>query len=329
MTIETFGKTASGEDVEVITLAGGGLTVKLLTLGALVHDIRMDGIAHPLVLGMNSVAEYEAHARHFGVLAGRFANRIGGGRFRLDGIDYQLDRNENGVTHLHGGSAGFSDEVWEIVDADEDWATLTLISPRGAAGYPGRVEVIVVYRLNPGGVLDLDIVATSDAPTLMNVTTHSYFNLDGTDTIDGHRLEIAAESYTPVDDKMVPTGEVAPVAGTPYDFRQARALAGTRLDTNFCLADARRKDPQFAAKVTAGELAMSVMTTEPGLQVYTGEGVGPPVPGLDGRRYGPRGGLCLEPQVWPDAPNHEGFPSAVLRPGSVYRHITQYVFEKV
>ena len=278
---------------------------------------------------MNSPADYQAHARHFGVIAGRFANRIGGGRFNLDGTTYQLDCNENGVTHLHGGNAGFSDQIWEIVEAGDDWATLSLVSQDGAAGYPGEVEVACTYRLKPGGVLELDLTATTDAPTLVNLTTHGYFNLDGADIVDGHRLEVVADGYTPVDDKMVPTGEVAPVAGTPFDFRSAREVAGTSLDTNFCLADKRRDAPQFAARVTAGGLAMSVMTTEPGLQVYTGEGVGPPVPGLDGRRYGPRGGLCLEPQVWPDAPNHDGFPSAVLRPGSVYRHTTQYVFDKL
>jgi aldose 1-epimerase len=200
-------------------------------------------------------------------------------------------------------------------------------------GFPGNLEILQTFRLLEGGVLDITMRATTDAPTLCNLAHHSYFNLGMEETVDGHTLRVDAATYLPVDPELIPTGEPAPVAGTRFDFRTASPLgpasAKGLIDHNFCLSDDRVAiHPVAELCCPETGVAMEVRTTEPGLQVYCGAALDVPVPGLDGRRMGPRSGIALEPQVWPDAPHHPAFPQAVLRPGETYRQNTQFIFRK-
>jgi aldose 1-epimerase len=217
--------------------------------------------------------------------------------------------------------------VWGVEDLGSDFVVLGYQSADGEEGFPGRVEARCVYRLDEFGELRLELSASCDASTLVNLAPHGYFNLDGRDAIDRHSLQIAADAYTPVDEYLVPTGAVALVRGSRFDFRRPRMLGGAAYDCNFCLASAPRSAPVFAARLSAGDLAMSIETTEPGLQLYTGDKLDLGVPGLGGRHYRSRAGLCLEPQRWPDAPHHRHFPSILLRPGHSYRQETIYRFE--
>lgn len=336
--IDRFGTTATGVSVQRIRIAGGGLTAWVMTWGAAVQDLRLDDHAPPLVLGFDDFAAYPAHSPYFGAIAGRCANRIAEGRFTLDGKSYQLDRNFLGRHHLHGGAQGFGKRVWTLADHGADFVTLEIVSADGEMGYPGRLTARCTYRLT-GNALAVTLEAETDAPTLCNLAQHSYFNLDdgGAGPVLDHRLQVAAEGYLPVDDGLIPSGEIRQVAGTDHDFRDPRPIrrrdtaaadgAQVIYDHNFCLSP-ERVALRTVASVTAARsgLRMEVATTEPGLQFYAGHKVSPGVPGLDGIRYAPWSGFCLEAQVWPDAPNHSGFPSAVLRPGARYHQQTEYRF---
>ncbi|MBZ8134960.1 aldose epimerase family protein [Afifella sp. IM 167] len=334
---EIFGTTEEGEEVRRIAISGGGLTAHILTWGAVIQDLRLAGHAPPLVLGFESFADYPAHSPHFGALAGPTANRIADARFAIDGTAYQLDRNFLGRHNLHGGSAAFGKRNWQVADAGADFVTLVVVSPDGEAGYPGRLETFCTYRLAADGALRVELRATTDRPTLCNLAQHSYFNLDdgGATPILDHRLEIEAGTFLPVTDELIPTGKILPVAGTVLDFRKARPIrceeGGEQViyDHNFCLAEARGPLRRVATVTAARSgLRLDVATTEPGIQFYAGHKVKPPVPGLEGIRYAPWSGLCLEPQIWPDAINHEGFPSPILRPGETYDQISEFRFAR-
>jgi len=330
---EIFGHLDDGEAVERITIAGGGLTARVLTWGAVIQDLRLDGHGAPLVLGFETLSAYLAHSPYFGATPGRCANRIDAGRFVLDGTEYQLECNERGVTHLHGGSDGIGGRNWRIADRGTDFVTLTIVDPAGRAGYPGNCTITCTYRLSGEGVLSAVYEATTDAPTPVNLCQHSYFILDDEADALGHEIRLAAEYYLPVDADLIPTGEVRPVAGTPFDLthwtplrRQVEA-GGIAFDHNFCLSPARAaKRPVAEVRSTRSGIVLGVRTTEPGVQLYTGSKVNPPVPGLEGRRYGAFAGFCLETQIWPDAVNHAHFPDAILRPGETLRQETDYVF---
>lgn len=330
--IKEFGVLPDGTAVQEITLRKGALETSILTLGAIIRDLKVDG--QTVVLGFEDLQSYLDHSPYFGVIAGRCANRIAGGRLAIDGTDYQLDLNENGRHHLHGGSGGFSHRVWEIEQHDKASVLLKLVSEDGDMGYPGRVEALVRYTLTGTGALRLKITATTDRTTPVNLTQHAYFNLDGSDSILDHTLEIAAESYLPVDEDLIPTGEIRKVAWTPYDFREGRRLRrkpgeeAVVYDHNFCLADAPRETVEFAAALEdgAGERRMEVWTSEPGLQLFDAPRMAIPVPGLAGKRYGPHAGLCLEAQRWPDSVHHDGFTRVLLQPSETYSHVTEFRF---
>ncbi|GGB57448.1 aldose 1-epimerase [Roseibium aquae] len=327
--ITDFGSLPDGRAVQEITLKKGGLEAGILTYGAAVRDLRFNG--HRTVLGFDQLDGYLVTPTFFGAIVGRCANRIAHGRFELDGRVVELGVNEPTGHHLHGGTGGFSQRLWTLEQHDKSSVLLKLVSKDGEEGYPGQVDVLVRYSLTGAGALRVKMTATTDRPTAVNLSTHCYFNLSGEETISNHRLEIAADSYLPVDGDKIPTGEIRKVAWTPFDFQDGRPIAaggGPDYDHNYCLAGEPRDTPEFAAALEdpAGDCRMEVWTTEPGLQFYDGAGIHCPVPGLDGRSYGPKAGLCLEPQRWPDAPNRPSFPSAILRPGETYTHLTEYRF---
>lgn len=332
---EIFGHLPSGEPVYRVTLKGGGLTAKILSWGAVIQDLRLEGHVPPLVLGFEDFDSYPAHSSYFGATPGRNANRIGGGRFTLDGKAYQLELNEKGVTHLHGGSDNIAKRNWTVVEQAVDSVTLRITDPEGRAGYPGNCTITCTYTLKPRGTLSVVYESEADAPTLANVCQHSYFNLDGGVDALGHDIMIAADHYLPTDERLIPTGELRAVAGTVFDLRQMTSMRrqmegeGIAFDHNFCLSSERmeKRSVALAHSINSG-VSVEVLTTEPGLQLYTGSKLNVPVPGLEGRSYGPFAGFCLETQVWPDAINHEGFPNAVLRPGETLRQETDYVFER-
>jgi aldose 1-epimerase len=333
---ELFGTTPQGEPVQRFTIRGGGLTAKIINWATAVQDLRLDGHDAPLVLGFEQFADYPPFSPYFGATAGRYANRIGGGRFTISGKHYQADTNFLGKHTLHGGTKGYGKRVWDVSLHGEDFVTLALHSPDGDMGFPGAIDVSCTYRLKIPGTLSIEFTATSDEPTLCNLAHHSYFNLDdgGSGDILDHRLMINASAYLPVDDELIPTGVVQPVAATPFDFRQARPIrwqeGGEQIvyDHNFCLASARGPLRQAVwAQGARSGVEMEVWTTEPGVQFYAGHKVAREQEGLEGRLYQPHAGFCLEPQVWPDSPNHQHFPQAVLWPGEIYRQTTEYRFK--
>ncbi len=332
---EVFGTTQAGEPVRRFVIRGGGLSANIIGLGAIIQDLRLAGHDAPLVLGYDRFESYETDRAFFGAVAGRYANRIRDGRFTIAGQRYQTERNFLGKHTLHGGSEGFSNRPWTVSLHGRDFVTLTLHDPDGTMGFPGALDVTCTYRLKIPGTLSMELTATCEEPTLCNLAQHSYFNLDdgGTGDILDHRLMLNAGAYTPVDGEMIPTGVVKPVDGTPFDFRQARPLRmeteGEQLpyDVNFCLASARGPLHQVAwAQGANSGVEMEVWTTEPGLQLYTGQYVVPTSGGLDGRRYKAFSGFCLEAQTWPDAPNRPYFPQATLWPGQIYHQVTEYRF---
>ena len=330
-----FGKLDDGSEIEEITLGDGDLKASIISWGAVIRDLRYRGETR--VLGFDRLDHYLTASPYFGCIAGRYANRIADGRFTLDGKSYQLDLNEGGRTHLHGGAKGFAKLPWQVMEASGDSVLLRLISPDGDQGYPGTVTATCRYRIENGDTLSLTLEARTDRPTIINLAAHSYFNLDGTADTLSHELEIAAAHYTPVDARLIPTGELRGVAGTPFDFLSARpvrletATGRQAYDHNFVIAREASPTPRPVATLTGpkSRTRMEVLSTEPGVQFYDGATLAVNAPGLEGRTYGANAGLCLEPQRFPDTPNHPEFGSAALRPGETYRQVTVYRFSTI
>lgn len=334
-----------GEPVYEVTLrSDNGTEAKVITWSAAIRDliVHAGGNTQRVVLGLDTLEDYVRHSPYFGAIAGRYANRIAHGRFRLGEKTYQLSRNWKGEHSLHGGARGFGKRPWQLAGHDASSVTLTLFSPDGDEGYPGNLTATCTYRL-VGSTLRVELGAVADAETPVNLAQHSHFNLDQTPSILDHTLQLAADFYTPTDADLIPTGEIRAVAGTPYDFREPRPLRMTdpasggsfHYDINFVLRRDRLvpsgvEDMSLAHAGTfaspASGVSLEVWTNQPGLQVYDGWMTNVAVAGLDGVRYGANAGLCLEPQVFPDSPNRPHFPDAVLRPGRTYRQITEYRF---
>lgn len=335
MQVTTFGSVDGVEIQEIVIGAASGATASILTWGAVVRDLRVPASSglQRVVLGLNSIEDYRQYSPHFGAVPGRFANRIAAGRFSLDGKSYQLPLNEKGRNTLHGGPHGFSKRPWTLKSVAPDAVTLGLDSPDGDSGFPGNLAVTCAYALLEPGTLSVTLSATTDAPTIVNLAQHSYFNLDGSADILDHEVEIASGFITSVDSELIPTGEITSVVGTPYDFRTSRTVrheSGTGYDNNFVIAPVPDRDTGLAHAVTARSrkngLRLEVHTDQPGVQFYDAKKLNCPVPGLGGVHYSPHAGMCFEAQNFPDAPNHRHFPSAVLRPGGVYRQHTEYRF---
>jgi aldose 1-epimerase len=350
ITSEPFG-TADGEDVELYTLTNAnGMEVKIMTYGGIVQSIRVpdrDGEFANVALGYDNLDDYVENNPYFGCITGRYANRIAEGRFELEGETYELAINNEPNT-LHGGDKGFDKYVWaaeEVEDGDGVGLRLSRTSPDGEEGYPGTLEVEVTYTLTDADELRIDYLATTDAPTIVNLTNHSYFNLagEGSGTIYGHELQLNASNYTPTDDTAIPTGEIAPVADTPFDFTSPVAIGdrirdgsaeqivvGRGYDHNWVID---RDDPEDGELISAGTLTdpgsgrvMEVLTTEPGIQFYSGNFLDGTIYGTSGNAYRQGDGLALETQHYPDSPNQPDFPSTELRPGEEYTTTTIYAF---
>lgn len=337
--IYPFGKLSDGTEIEEICLSAHGQFARILTWGAVLRDLTVTVGAvenRRVVLGLNRIEDYLSHSPYFGAIAGRCANRTAGGRFDLDGQTFQLTKNQNGLHHLHGGAAGFGKRVWTRLDHSASHVTLQRVSAEGEEGYPGEVTAQCTYaleRTEDHVDFAITLTATTSAPTLVNLAHHSYFNLDASPDIRNHSLKIEASAYLPTDAQVIPTGEIRPVAGSDFDFRTMRPINPTAdpqaptYDHNFVIANERRDSPRQIARLQGGQgLAMDVLSTEPGLQFYDGSRVNVAVAGLTGHPYGAFSGVCLEPQVWPDAQNNKAFPSAVLRPDETYRQQTLYRF---
>lgn len=340
---EVFGHTADGQAVTRHILSRGGLRVGIIDLGAVVTAIEVPDRAGRLanvVLGLDTLSGYETVSPSFGAIVGRYANRIAGGRFSLDGHTYQLPVNE-GPNTLHGGPKNFGTRLWRVEGSDATRLALARRSPDGEEGFPGNLDVRVTYSLPANGVLRLDYAAVTDRPTILNLTNHSYFNLagEGAGSVLGHSVQIEADAFAPTDATQIPTGEIRPVAGTPFDFRAPHPLEARIRTGEPQLAYAKGYDHTFALRGPAGTLRpaatcidpgsgrrLDVWTTQPALQLYSGNNLDGTLIGPSGRIYRSGDGVCFETQNFPDAPNHPNFPSAVLRPGETFAAATEFRF---
>jgi len=342
-----FGSLPDGQGVDLITLRNGnGIEITVLTYGGIIMTLRAPdktGQIDDIVLGHSTLEGYLKSSPYFGCIIGRYGNRIAKGKFTLDGKAYTLATN-NETNHLHGGNKGWDKAVWKaetFQDGNGVGVRLSHTSPDGDEGYPGTVNALVTYTLTDQNKLIVDYDATTDKPTVINLTQHSYFNLAGTKANDilGHELMLNADSYTPVDATLIPTGEIAPVAGTPFDFRTATKIGerinqdneqlkrGKGYDHNFVLNRAGN-GMSLAARVTEPTTGrtLEISTTEPGIQFYSGNFLDGTITGKGARTYPLRSGFCLETQHYPDSPNHANFPSTVLRPGEKYKTQTIFTF---
>lgn len=345
---EAAGTTKSGGQIEAFTLSNGrGVSARILTYGATLQSLKgpdRNGKIADVMLGYDDATTYESHPNYFGVTVGRYANRIAGGKFTLDGTGYSLPLNDK-VNSLHGGGAGFDKKLWRVVSATSGpvaKVVLALTSPDGEAGYPGKLDVTVTYSLDEQNALTIDFGAATDKPTIVNMTNHAIFNLAGEGAPAGttnHLLTIPARAYTPVDARLIPTGELRPVEGTVFDFRKPRLVAegirdghdqqirfGQGYDHNFALDKGLTAQPGLAARLEDPQSGrvLEVLSTEPGVQFYTGNFLDGAFPGKGGHLYRMGDGIALEPQKFPDAPNHPAFVSARVDPGKPYHHVMIY-----
>src|ERR1035438_1515976 len=338
---QAFGHAPDGTSVDLYSLLEGKIAVRIMTYGGIVVSLRTpdrNGKVEDVVLGCDSVEKYVANPAYFGAIIGRYANRIAHGSFQLDGHTYSIPKND-GDNALHGGIRGFDKVVWaarEIPDGVE----LTYVSKDGEQGFPGTLSTIVRYTLS-GGALRIEYSATTDKDTVLNLTNHSYFNLKGQGNGDvlEHVLKIDASRITPVDATLIPTGELKPVEGTAFDFRTPHVL-GERIDAdNPQLRLGHGYDHNFVLDHAPGQLAeaaevyepttgriLRVLTTEPGVQLYTGNFLDGSITGKQGRVYKPRFAFCLETQHFPDSPNHPSFPTTELKPGQKFHSVTVFQF---
>jgi len=341
---QPFGVTGDGQPVTLYTLSSpSGVTVSVMNYGGIIQSIRTPdrgGQVGEITLGFDSLNEYLAPHPFFGALVGRFANRIGNARFALDGAEISLARN-NGANHLHGGVSGFDKKVWQsepFTQGDSCGVRLAYTSWDGEENYPGTLAVQVIYTLS-GDSLRIDYAAVTDKPTILNLTNHAYFNLAGQGNILGHQMQIHADFFTPINRRLITTGEIRPVDGTPLDLRQPTSI-GTSIDVdNRQIRMGGGYDHNFVVRGTPGALrpaakvtepttgrALEVETTQPGVQFYSGNMMPEAMPGKAGLIYPRRGGFCLETQHYPDSPNKPQFPSPVLRPGERYKQTTVFRF---
>lgn len=344
---ELFGRLPDGTKVYRWTLANGGTRMKVLSYGGIVQCLQTpDRHGRPanVCLGFDNLDDYLGATAFFGALIGRYGNRIAGGRFTLDGTVHRLSVND-GENSLHGGARGFDKRVWDVepfTDASGVGLVLRYVSEDGEMGYPGTLRVKVTYTLTARGDWRIDYAAATDRATVVNLTHHAYYNLagEGSGTVLGHELTLAAGRYTPTDTTLIPTGELASVAGTPFDFRRTKTIGedirdahpqlvtAKGFDHNWVLDKGLTRTPEHCATLRdpGSGRTMRIATTEPGVQFYSGNFLDGTLAGPSGRTCRQSDGLCLETQHFPDSPNQPSFPSTVLRPGEVYRSATVHSF---
>ena len=348
ITKQSYGTTADGKAVEEYTLTNAnGMEVKIITYGGIITAIKVpdrNGEMANVALGFNNLKDYETKNPYFGTITGRYANRIAKGKFTLDGKEYTLATN-NGPNSLHGGIKGFDKVVWtpkEVTGPDGVGLELSYLSKDGEEGYPGNLDVKVLYTLTDKNEIKMDYTATTDKPTVVNLTNHTYWNLmgEGMGTIYDHLMMINADNYTPDDPNLIPTGELAPVAGTVWDFRVPKTIGpgqrsndpqiviGRGYDHNWVL---NRPSPDDKSLILASRVyeptsgrVLEVWTTEPGIQFYAGNFLDGTLYGTSGHSYRQSDGLALETQHYPDSPNHANFPTTVLKPGETYKTTTVF-----
>jgi len=348
ITKEAYGKTADGKVVDLYTLTNAnGLVAKVTNFGAIVTELWVpdrNGNLGDVVQGYDNLEGYIQDKAYFGAIVGRIGNRTADGRFTLDGVEYTLVKNERGVNHLHGGNVGFNKVVWdasEVRTADAVGVKMSYLSKDGEEGYPGNLTCTVTLSLTNDDALKIGYEVTTDKPTVHNVTHHGYFNLggEGSGDILSHEIMIDAASITPVDENLIPTGELMPVAGTPFDFNKSTAIGARINEENEQLKFGLGYDHNYVLNNYDGGLrnvcvlydpesgrVMETHTTEPGLQFYSGNFLDGTIVGKGGKAYEHRYALCLETDHFPDSANHPQFPSIVLRPGDVYKSTTIYKF---
>ncbi|MFE3030692.1 aldose epimerase family protein [Streptomyces canus] len=346
-TKKLFGKLADGTKVHIWSLANGGTRLKVLSWGGVVQSLEIpDRRGHyaNVSAGFDNIEDYVAKTPYFGALIGRYGNRIAKGQFTLDGKSYQLSVND-GVNSLHGGTQGFDKRVWDVepfTKGSDVGLHLYYTSVDGEMGYPGTLKVKVTYTLTHHGDWRIDYHATTDKATVVNLTNHVYWNLggEGTGTIEDHELRIAASRYTPTDSGLIPTGELAKVGGTPFDFRKGKPVGrdiraghpqqvlAKGYDHNWVLDKGITAKPEHVATLRdpSSGRTLRISTVEPGLQFYSGNFLDGTLTGTGGHTYRQGDALCLETQHFPDSPNHPSFPSTVLRPGQTYRSTTIHSF---
>lgn len=341
---QDFGKIADGTPVDLYTLSNAtGMKVSIMTYGGIITRLEVPdkaGKSGDVVLGFDSLDGYLKTHPYFGALIGRYGNRIAKGRFKLNGVEYKLATNNNNLNHLHGGVKGFDKAVWKANAIDARTLELTHTSPDGDEGYPGTLNVKVVYTLaENSNEFRIDYTATTDKDTVTNLTNHTYFNLAGSGDNLGHLVTLTADRFTPVDAGLIPTGELKPVKGTPFDFTSPHAI-GERINQNDPqLKAGQGYDHNFVLNNSTGTLALAarveeptsgrvleVSTTQPGVQFYTGNFLDGSLTGKGGVKIGHRAGFCLETQHFPDSPNQPKFPTTVLKPGETMRSTTVWKF---
>ena len=341
-----FGHTLDGEPVDLHTLRGtGGIEARITNFGGIIVSIKppdREGRLDDVLLGFDQLQGYQTMSPYFGAIVGRVCNRIAKAAFSLDGVSYTLAAN-NGPNSLHGGRKGFDKMVWEVKPQTEpSSSTLEMhyLSKDGEEGYPGNLQVKAVYSMTNDNGLRLDLTGTTDKTTVVNLTQHPYFNLAGQGDVLGHSVQIDADKFTPVDSALIPTGELRSVSGTPFDFRQPTAIGARMEQEDEQLGLGHGYDHNYVLNHPSGRLdvvarvsepgsgrVLEVLTTEPGLQFYTGNHLNN-LKGKGGKNYAKRSGFCLEAQHFPDSPNHPEFPSVVLRPGEVYRNTIIFRFPR-
>lgn len=344
MTSSVFGKLPDNREVLQYTLTNrAGMSAQVINYGATITSLRVpdrSGKMDDVVLGYDSVQGYMDGTSYFGAIVGRYGNRIGKGQFQLDGKQYQVTVND-GENHLHGGKIGFNKVLWQSKLLSPSSVELQYVSKDGEEGYPGAVTLKVTYTLTDKNELRIDYEGTTDKPTILNPTQHSYFNLSGsfTNTILDHVLTIEADRFTPVDKGLIPTGQLAEIANTPFDFRAPTAIGARINDPVEQMALGKGYDHNWVLRGDAGQLRkavelyepksgrlMTMFTDQPGVQFYSGNFLDGAAHGKNGVAYQHRTGLCLEAQAYPDTPNKPQFPSVTLKPGQVYRQTTVYQF---
>ncbi len=342
---EDFSKTIDNKQVKLYTLVGtNGIGIKVTNFGARVVALCVpdaEGKPVDVVLGYNTLDEYINNPESYlGAAIGRYGNRIGGAKFSLDSTEYQLSVN-NGANHLHGGAKGFFDVVWDAEQVSDSKIIFKYLSPDGDQGYPGNLNVTMTYELTADNALKIEYEATTDKPTVCNLTHHSYFNLsgEGAETINDHVLMIKANSFTPVDSTLIPTGEIDEVANTPFDFNQPTEIGkkvneenvqlkfGGGYDHNWVLNKEKEGEELICSVYSPiTKINMDILTDQPGIQFYGGNFIDGTLTGKSGKKYKYRSAFCLETQHFPDSPNKPGFPSVRLNPGETYTHTCSYKF---